>query len=129
MQIRCGRSLLRSSTLIVLLALTLALALSCTREEPVLLNLKSSTSREGGAELLNLSFSLSTKESAIQVTVEASDQRSSWVVSARPAKDGVYTIGPLSMGVGVDLPVGEYLLMVMLDDGQRLQERFTVQRP
>ena len=49
--------------------------------------------------MLTVTFSL-LKEEAIQATVGRAIKRSRWVVSAAPAKSGVYTIGPLSMGRG-----------------------------
>lgn len=131
MPIRSARSLQPKRSLAALLIILTLLSFSCSREEALLLNLKSATSLdiEGEAEILTLTFSLSLKEETIQATVEASDRRSRWVVSASPAKSGVYTIGPLSMGRGVPLSEGEYELSIMLDDGRLLQERFTVQRP
>lgn len=122
---RQRRSLL-SVLVILLLLLT---ALSCAREEAVLLNVTGTTSVEGEAEVLEVTFSLSTKEEVIQTSVEASDLRSRWTLSASPDKSGLFTIGPLSMGVGVALPEGEYTLQAMLDDGQLLSERFSVRRP
>lgn len=118
----------RSTCALALLLLTL-LAVSCTRKEAVLLNLKSSTAIEAQAEVLTLTFSLSSVEEVIQAMVKASDGRSSWTVSSTGDKGGRFTVGPLSMGVGVALPEGEYTLFVMLDDGQRLSERFSVRRP
>jgi len=129
MPIRSVRSSAPARSFAVLLLILIALAVSCTREDALLLNLKSSTSLEAERELLTLTFSLSQKEESIQVTVEASDRHSSWVVSASPAKGGLYTIGPLTMGQGVELPEGEYLLTLMLDDGQLIEEHFTVRRP
>ncbi len=129
MPIRSARRSLPAHSLAVLLIILTLLAVSCTREEALLLNLKSTLSHDGEAELLTVTFSLSTSEERIQATVEASDERSSWVVSAAPAKNGVYTIGPLSMGKGVALSEGEYQLSLMLDDGRLLKERFTVRRP
>lgn len=131
MPIRSARSLQHRRNLAVVLIILTLLSISCSREEALLLNLRSATEMDsdGEAEMLTVTFSLSLKEEAIQATVEASDRRSRWVVSAAPAKSGVYTIGPLSMGRGVPLSEGEYQLSIMLDDGRLLQERFTVQRP
>lgn len=111
------------------LLILLLLLISCTRDEAVLLNLKSDTAIEGQAEVLTLTFSLSTADAVVQTTLEASDKRSSWTLSAKGDKGGRFTIGPLSMGEGVALPEGEYTLRVMLDDGQLLTERFSVRRP
>lgn len=131
MPIRSARSSQHRRSLAVVLIILTLLSISCSREEALLLNLRSTTEMDsdGEAEMLTVTFSLSLKEEAIQATVEASDRRSRWVVSAAPAKSGVYTIGPLSMGRGVPLSEGEYQLSIMLDDGRLLQERFTVQRP
>jgi len=131
MPIRSARTSQHRRNLAVVLIILTLLSISCSREEAILLNLRSTTEMDsdGEAEMLTVTFSLSLKEEAIQATVEASDQRSRWVVSAAPAKSGVYTIGPLSMGRGVPLSEGEYQLSIMLDDGRLLQERFTVQRP
>lgn len=94
----------------------------------MVLNLSSSTIERDEAELLTLTFSLSKSEEVIQVRVEASDVRYSWTLSATAGRDGRYTVGPLSMGRGVALPEGQYTLVVMLDNGQMISERFSVRR-
>lgn len=91
----------------------------------MILNLRAQLASEDNTEMVYISFSLSEHlDREIQVQIDAPDERSRWMVTLNADSAGNYTFDPLSMGEGIPLPKGEYRLVVMSDDGRRVEESF-----
>lgn len=126
-QIRYARTVRPSSNRLwlTLIVISLLLLFGCAKEDLMILNLRATLANENNIELVYITFSLSERlDREIQVQIDSPDEKSRWMVTLHADGSGTYAFEPLAMGREIPLTKGEYRLVVMSDDGRRVEEHF-----